>query len=99
MLPVLFQWADSVTHYDLGHCVNAGLGGMFVISTKCPPLGMEVKMQLDIPAFHLVPRQVSLRCIGWVSRVETCYQLRGFAVAGRFEHEIFEDRFVSAAVS
>jgi hypothetical protein len=83
MLPVLFRWTDSVEHYDTGHCGNAGLGGMFVLSAKCPPLGVDVKIELDIPAFDLVPRQVSLRCIGRVSRVETCYKLSGFAVTGQ----------------
>jgi hypothetical protein len=60
---------------------------MFVFSAKCPPLGMEVKIETDIPAFDLVPHQVRLRCIGRVSRVETCYQLSGFAVAGQLVDE------------
>ena len=46
---------------------------------------MEIEM--NIPAFDLVPRQRQLRCTGRVMRVEGCYQLRGFAVVGRIEDE------------
>jgi hypothetical protein len=85
VLPVLFRWTDSTEHYDVGHCVNAGLCGMFVLSASCPPIGMQVEIEMNIPAFDLVPRQCQLRCIGRVARVEGCYQLRGFAVVGRIE--------------
>jgi hypothetical protein len=86
VLPVLYRWTDDVEHYehyDIGHCGNAGLGGMFILTAKCPPVGMRVDVELDIPAFALVPRPSRLRCSGRVIRVEACYQLHGFAVVGR----------------
>jgi hypothetical protein len=98
MLPVLFRWTDGVEHYDIGHCGNAGLGGMFILSARCPPAGIQVEIEVNIPAFGLVPHPVTLRCTGQVSRVETCYQLNGFAVAGRFVNEI-ADRSTSMAAS
>jgi hypothetical protein len=85
VLPVLFRWIDSTEHYDVGHCANTGLGGMFVLSANCPPVGMQVEIEMNIPAFDLVPRQCQLRCTGKVMRIEGCNQLRGFAVAGRIE--------------
>jgi hypothetical protein len=90
-LPVLFRWTDSKEHYDHGHCGNAGLGGMFVLSASCPPVGMQVEIEMNIPAFDLVPRRCQLRCTGRVLRVEVCYQLRGFAVAGRIKGDHVED--------
>jgi PilZ domain len=86
VLPVLFRWTDSTEHYDVGHCANAGLGGMFVLSANCPPVGMQVEIEMNIPAFALVPRKCQLRCTGEVMRVEGCYQLHGFAVVGRIEN-------------
>ena len=86
-LPVLFRWADSVEHYDIGHCGNIGQGGMFILAAKCPPPGAEVAVEFALPAFDMVPYPIKLRCIGRVSRVETCYQLNGFAVAGHFANE------------
>jgi hypothetical protein len=85
VLPVLFRWTDSVEHYDVGHCGNAGLGGMFVLTAKCPPVGTQVEIELNIPACALVLRPCRLHCNGRVIRVEACYQLRGFAVVGRME--------------
>ena len=64
---------------------------MFVLSASCPPVGMEVEIELNIPAFDLVPHQCQLRCTARVIRVEACYQLRGFAVAGRIKGDHFED--------
>ena len=84
-LPVLVRWTDSPEHYDAGHCANAGLGGMFVLSGTCPPVGTQVDIELNIPAFDLIPRRCQLRCTGRVVRVEGCGQLRGFAVVGRVE--------------
>ena len=52
---------------------------------------MQVEIELNIPAFDLVPHQRQLRCAARVIRVEACYQLRGFAVAGRIEGDHFED--------
>ena len=52
--------------------------------------GAEVAVEFALPAFDLVPYPIKLRCIGRVSRVETCYQLSGFAVAGRFANETLE---------
>jgi hypothetical protein len=85
VVPVLFCWADGTEHYDVGRSGNVGLGGMFIFAPKCPPLGTQVELEFVIPAFDLVPRQVRFRCIGQVTRVETCYEVAGFAVAGRIE--------------
>jgi hypothetical protein len=85
VLPVLFRWTDSTEHYDVGHCANAGLNGMFILSASCPPIGMQVEIEMNIPACDLVPRQCQLRCTGRVMRLEGSYQLRGFAVVGRIE--------------
>ncbi len=72
-------------YYGVGYCENVGRGGMFVLSMKCPPVGVPVEIELEIPAFELVPRQFWLRCSGRVTRLESGYQLSGFAVAGRLE--------------
>ena len=91
VLPVLFRWADGAEHYDIGHCGNLGQGGMFILAAKCPPSGVEVKVEFALPAFDLVPKPMTLLCVGHVCRVETCYQLNGFAVAGRLVDEVFGD--------
>jgi hypothetical protein len=64
---------------------------MFILSAVCPPVGMQVEVELNIPAFDLVPRECQLLFTGRVVRIEVCYRLMGFAVAGRIESEQLED--------
>jgi hypothetical protein len=87
VLPVLFRWADSGEHYDVGHCGNVGQGGMFILAAKCPPEGAEIAVEFALPAFDLVRHPVKFRCIGRVGRIEACYRLNGFAVTGYFVNE------------
>jgi len=86
-LPLLLRWAEGGSHYDSGHCVNIGQGGMFVLAATTPPLGGDVEIEFVLPPFSSVPRPTRLHCVGRVSRVETCYQLKGFAVSGQFVEE------------
>ena len=90
VLPVLFRWADSVEHYDVGHCGNIGQGGMFILAAQCPPSGAEVAVEFACRLLIWCRILMKLRCIGRVSRIETCYQLSGFAVAGHFANETLE---------
>ena len=60
---------------------------MFVLAAKTPPVGAEVDVEFVLPAFGRMPRPIRLYCIGHVSRVETCYQVKGFAVAGQLIDE------------
>jgi hypothetical protein len=61
---------------------------MFVLAPKTPVVGVGVEVEFVLPAFGLVPRSIRLHCVGRVSRIELCYQLKGFAVAGRFVNEL-----------
>jgi len=86
-LPLLLRWTEGGSHYDSGHCVNIGHGGMFVLAATTPPLGSAVQIEFVLPPFSRVPRPTRLHCVGRVSRVEACYQLKGFAVSGQFVDE------------
>jgi hypothetical protein len=61
---------------------------MFVLAAKTPPVGAEVEVEFVLPPFGSVPRPTRLHCVGRVSRVETCYQVKGFAIAGRLIGEL-----------
>lgn len=62
-----------------------------MLAAKTPPLGMAIEVEFVLPAFGAVQRSIRLHCVGRVSRVETCYQLTGFAVAGRFVNGLQTD--------
>jgi hypothetical protein len=97
VVPVLFRWADSAEHYDAGHSGNVGLGGMFILTSKCPPVGTEVEIDFTIPAFDRIPRQARFCCKGRVTRVESCYEVAGFAVVGRIESRQLADHIEEEA--
>jgi hypothetical protein len=61
---------------------------MFVLAATTPRLGIEVEIEFVLPPFGSVSRPTRLHCVGHVSRVEMCCQLKGFAVAGRFVNEL-----------
>jgi hypothetical protein len=64
---------------------------MFILTSKCPPVGTEVEIDFTIPAFDRIPRQARFCCKGRVTRVESCYEVAGFAVVGRIESEQLGD--------
>ena len=93
--PVLFGWSDRSEHYEVGYCTNLGLGGIFVLATKSPPIGTQVDLEVVIRAFDPVPGELRLKCTGHVVRMQAWDQLSGFAVAGRFEDEIARKSYPS----
>lgn len=97
LVPVLFRWADSAEHYEVGHSGNVGLGGMFILTSKCPPVGTQVEIDFTIPAFDRIPRQVRFCCKGQVSRVESCGEIAGFAVVGCVKSGPLSDDIEAAA--
>jgi hypothetical protein len=64
------------------------MGGMFIFAGKCPPLSTRVEVEFAIPAFGRMPRQVRFCCKGQVIRVESCFEVAGFAVAGSIEAQL-----------
>jgi hypothetical protein len=86
-LPLVLRWTDSEDHVDVGHSVNISHGGIFVLAANSPSVGIEVEVDLVLPASDFVPRPLRLRCVGRVTRAEICYRLKGFAVAGQFLNE------------
>lgn len=99
LLPVLFRWTNGSEHYDVGEGANVGLGGIFIFSTKCPSVGTQVEVEFSVPAFDRMTREVRLRCLGQVSRLEACGQVSGFAVTGRIEGEHKEEQLENMAVT
>jgi hypothetical protein len=87
VFPVIFHWSDETEHCAVGYCRNIGLGGIFVVSSTCPPLDMEVEIDVVVPAFDLPPSEILFRHTGRLVRIQGCDELLGFAVAGRFDKE------------
>lgn len=63
--------------------MNLSECGMLVLAKNGPPLGVEVEVDLIMPAFIRVPRPVPLHGVGRVCRIEECDQSDAFALAVR----------------
>lgn len=87
VFPVIFHWSDGTEHSAVGYCRNIGLGGTFIVTSNCPPVGTEIEIDVVVPAFGPTPKEILFRHTGRVTRIQACKDLLGFAVAGQFENE------------
>jgi len=87
VLPVVFRWKDGIEHSAVGYCRNVGLGGVFIVTAECPPVDVEIQVEVVVPAFDPAPKEIFFRHTGRVNRVQVCDDLLGFAVGGKFEDE------------
>jgi hypothetical protein len=87
VLPVIVHWSDGTEHSAVGYCRNIGLGGIFIVTSYCPPVDIEIEIDVVVPAFNPAPKEILFRHTGRVIRIQACEDLLGFAVAGQFEDE------------
>ncbi len=85
--PALFRWRDEEEHQEIGCCSNVGMGGLFILTSRVPPLEAEVRVEIVLPAFDPAAREIRLNCAGRVIRTQDSRHLwaAGFAVVGGFE--------------
>jgi len=87
VFPVIFHWLDGTSHSAVGYCRNIGLGGIFIVTSNCPPIDSEMEIDVVVPAFSPAPSEILFRHTGRAVRIQACEDLVGFAVAGEFEHD------------
>jgi hypothetical protein len=87
VFPVIFHWRDGTAHSAIGYCRNIGLGGIFIVTSNCPPINSEMEIDVVVPAFAPAPSEILFRHTGRAIRIQACEDLVGFAVAGEFEHD------------
>ena len=87
VFPVIFHWSDGTEHSAVGYCRNIGLGGIFIVTGHCPPVDIEIEIDVVVPAFDPEPKEILFRHTGRVIRIQACEDLLGFAVAGQFDDE------------
>ena len=87
VFPVIFHWCDGTAHSGIGYCRNIGLGGIFIVTSNCPPIDSEMEIDVVVPAFAPAPSEILFRHTGRAVRMQACEDLVGFAVAGEFQHD------------
>lgn len=95
-LPVIFHWNDESEHTEGGFTNDVGLDGALIISSRCPPVGTEVRVEVLVPAPDDSDEEIRIECVGNVTRVR---EVRGgsssFGVHGLFSDEQLTRRFNS----
>ena len=84
-LPVIFHWNDGVDHTEGGFTRDVARDGAFIISSQCPPVGSDVRIEVLVPSFDAPFRELRVECMGKVMRVEADFGYKGFGVCGRFD--------------
>jgi len=93
-LPVIFHWNDGVEHTEGGFTYDVAMDGALIRSTRCPPMGADVRIEVLLPSPDRSGEEVRVECVGRVTRVASQAGLSSFGVEGEFDddHFILETR-------
>ena len=91
-LPVIFYWNDGAEHTEGGFTCDVSLDGALIFSSKLPPMGSDIRIEVLIPAPDTSQTELRVECVGKVTRVAE--EARCFGVRG-----IFDDEYISRQVN
>jgi hypothetical protein len=86
-LPVIFYWDDDGEHTGAGFTIDVALDGALISSSKCPPIGVSVRIEVLIPSPDQNDEELRIECIGKVTRVVEHFGCRLFGVHGSFDDD------------
>jgi hypothetical protein len=85
-LPVIFHWDDGHNHTEGGFTSDIALDGALIFSSACPPVGIDVRIEVLIPSPDQATEEIRIECVGKVTRV---WEQPGSACFG--VHGLFSD--------
>lgn len=85
-LPVIFHWNDGQDHTEGGFTVDVALDGAFIVSSRCPPVGSDVRIEVLLPSLDDAS-EMRIECAGRVMRVVNGAGGVGFGVRGTFDDD------------
>jgi len=87
-LPVIFRWSDETgDHTEGGFTRDVALDGVFIVSSKCPPIGSDVRIEVLFPSPNEGNGEMRIECIGKVMRAVNNSTCTGFGVWGQFDDD------------
>jgi len=84
-LPVIFHWNDGTPHTEGGFTSDVALDGALILSSKCPPVGTQVRIEVLLQSPDQSGEELKIECIGRVTRVLEQQGCRAFGVHGIFD--------------
>ena len=86
-LPVIFHWNDGADHTEGGFTTDVALDGALILSSRCPPIGAEIRIEVLIPSPDQTAEEIRIECIGKVTRVADHSGSSFFGVRGMFNDD------------
>jgi hypothetical protein len=86
-LPVIFHWNDGTRHTAGGFTTDVALDGALILSSECPPIGSDVRIEVLIPSPDQSGVELRIECVGKVTRALDQPGLRAFGVHGIFDDD------------
>jgi hypothetical protein len=86
-LPVIFHWNDGAEHTAGGFTSDVALDGALILSSKCPAVGSNVRIEVLIPSPDRSGEELRIECMGRVTRVVTQHGCNAFGVQGMFDDD------------
>lgn len=83
-LPVIFHWNDGAEHTEGGFTSDVALNGAMILSSRCPPVGADIRIEVLIPSPGHATEEIRVECVGKVTRIE---EHTGFGVRGFFNDD------------
>ena len=84
-LPVIFHWNDGTQRTEGGFTNDVALDGALIFSTKCPPVGSDIRIEVLVPSPDQSGEELRIECVGKVTRVAE--QSGCFGVHGMFDDD------------
>jgi len=85
-LPVIFHWNDGVEHTSGGFTSDVALDGALILSSDCPPVGSEVRVEVLLPSPDVENEELRIGCSG---KVVHSWRRSGYSAFGF--HGMFQD--------
>jgi len=86
-LPAIFRWDDGVDHVEGGFTEEIGQDTALVFSSKCPPVGSDICIEVLVPLPEICPRTLRIEAAGKVTEIIQFEGYTGFRFQGRFTDE------------
>jgi hypothetical protein len=86
-LPVIFHWNEGSQQTEGGFTCDVALDGAMIRSSRCPPVGSDVRIEVLLPAPYQSGEELRIHCTGRVIRMENHGVFASFAVVGDFRDE------------
>jgi len=86
-LPVIFHWNDGREQTEGGFTSDVALDGALILSSKYPPIGCEVRIEILLPSPDRSGEELRIECTGKVTRVVDLPGTKAFGVHGIFDDD------------